>query len=254
MYILLTVRRFRLLALPFVVFAGGSCWAAAINNTPNLPVAAQGTAFIEQFGSGDAVFTVTNNTGVPLILDYALAIIVQTGGDADDLVQFGGVTADTEIGIGGIGTYAYHIINPNGNPFEPEDNGRDNVYFWVEFSDATGFGPNPTPVINVKGEGLFFFAGPMGPNAPPLEPAVYNALTGCANDPNPTVGNCAPAMALYPNSFSPPLNEFPATAEVRVFDVPEPAMFLPILGALSLLGAAGWRSRLAQRGRIWRAC
>src|SRR5581483_926070 len=158
--------RTRLLALLFVVCVGGSCWAAAINNTPNLPVTAQGTSFIERFGSGDAVFKVTNNTGVPLILDYALAIIVQTGGDADDLVQFGGVTADTEIGIGGMGTFAYHIINPNGNPFEPEDNGRDNVYFWVEFSDATGFSPNPTPVINVKGQGLFFFAGPIGPGAP----------------------------------------------------------------------------------------
>ncbi len=228
-----------LLSMFFLV--GASTWATPINNTANLSVAAEGTDFLEFFGSGNVTFTVTNNTGVPLILDYALAIIVQTGGDDDDLVNFGGVTADTQIAAprGSTGQFKYNIINPQGDPFEPEDNGKDNVYFWVEYSDSTGCTANPTPVINVRGRGVFDFPGPICPNAT-VDANVLAGLTACLNNPNPTAAACAPNMALYSNSFSPPLNQFPSVAPVTVTDVPEPATFFCGLCAFGLIGALFW--------------
>lgn len=227
------VARRVLCAMTLMMVIAWPTMAVPINNTPLLPITKiTNTTFLET-GTGSVSFTVKNNTGVPLILDYALAIIVPTNPDPDDLASFTGVTADTGIAVGGTDTFTYRLNDQHPDVTDP-DPGLNHVFFWVEFADATGCGPNPTPRITVNALGTFVFPAPSCTPTHVLDPAVLAALTACFNNPAPTVPGCQPTAALYTNirTFSPPApKQFPATANAVLTDIPEPA-------TLSLLGLA----------------
>ncbi len=226
--------------------------AIPINHTPKLPIISfTNTTFLET-DTGSVSFTVMNNVGVSLILDYALAIIVPVSGGLDDIANFTGVTANTEIAPGKPDTFTYGLNDPNGDVTDP-DPGKNLVFFWVEFADAKGCGPNPTPTITVNKLGTFVFPAPKCTPPHVLDPTVLAALTACFNNPAPTVAGCQPKGALYTmyadgkplKTYSPPLRigQFPAVATAHVTDMPEPAgISLLVTGVLGVFAAARRRS------------
>jgi len=223
----------RVFADPFIVTLPTSITAPSdvLEGTLNIPV----------------TVSVTNNTGLPLILDLAVAIINPLGPDFSDIIQFSGPNGGNglqgfpaTLAIGATGNFVYSVDAPN--PPLGTDFGVNNFSFWVEYSAIQGIANVPN--INLNGPGILIVGGQVSGI---LDPAVLATLGNCIAAPATCVG---PVNFLYPpslNGGNPAFGGFASTF-ITVHDVPEPStLALLTIGLLATAGSLAWRRN---RGKL----
>lgn len=195
-------------------------------------------------------FTITNNTGQNLILDFALATIDFGPPDPTDNIVFSGVNGDQGLSHAsliipkgtkkhpGKGIVRYSVYAP-GDPFEGRDFGIDPFNFWVEYSTIKP--PLNVPALIPARAALLDTVGATAGN---LDPAALATLENCVTNP---VGCTGPSAFLYPPSANPGFQTFGGHAliNVRIHDIPEPPA--PALIGSAILGLFATRAR--RRGR-----
>ncbi|MDL2355172.1 MAG: PEP-CTERM sorting domain-containing protein [Pseudomonadota bacterium] len=215
---------------------------------PCLEITASGPKNILEGDPGPVAvqFSVTNHTGIPLILDYALATIIHGRPDDDDFINFSGVNGDQGLagglgnqalllGIGATGTFNYSVYSPGDRDNEDNDFGIDPVTFSVEYSPFIGGSTNHNLLFNLWGVLLV-----NDTKTNPIDPVALAKLYSYFTLP-PGVQPVQPAIPtlLYANGIT----GGPAVSTVTVFDVPEPSS-LAIVG----LGLAGLLARRRKHG------
>lgn len=218
---------------------------------PCLQVTASGPKNILEGDPGPVAvqFSVTNNTGIPLILDYALATIIHGGPDDDDFINFSGINGDQGLAgglgnqalflrIGATGTFNYSVYSPGDRGDEDNDFGIDPVTFSVEYSPFIGGNTNNNLIANIFG---VLLVNPTLDNA--MDPLALATLNSYFTLP-PGVQPVQPAIPtlLYANGIT----GGPVDSTVNVFDVPEPSS-LSMIG-LGLAGLAGLLARRRKHG------
>lgn len=190
-------------------------------------------------------FTVKNNSGMNLILDYAFASIAHGGPDPTDLIHFSGLNGSGGLPgglgsvplflpIGGMGVFTYSVTSPPEIDDNPSDFGINPVTFSVEYSPGTLVG---VPVFIPGGNGALVFVA--NSNSGAINPAVLAQLLNFVNNPPGCAMNFQPPcqpdppLLLYANGIT----AGPVSTSVDVFDIPEPSTLL--LGATGLLGLLG---------------
>jgi hypothetical protein len=163
-------------------------------------------------------FHVINNTGLNLVLDYALAII-NGPPDLEDNVFFTSVTFPARIFIGGTGDFIYGLTSVPDNPFDPPDNGLNHISFYLETSPSDGTVPQFFTDVG-RGTFLHFLIGPGSTGQ--LVPQTLTDLNNCFNNPGAFPNPCPLGAneVLYTGGIRG--TPFPTVADVTVVDLPEP--------------------------------
>ncbi len=213
--------------------------------TTTLPVSISGpNSLVEPSFNIKYTISVRNNTGQPLILDMALALITPLGPDPDDTIFFSGPggangldSFPATLAIGATGKFVYSV--DASNPPGGTDFGVNNFEFWVEYSKLMGVANVPT--TNLSGPALLLIQGQA---SAVVDPAALTTLENCFLMPTTCNG---PTAFLYPPSLNGGNPAYGGFGEkfVTVRDIPEPSALLLLGGAV--LGLAGYR-RLRRDG------
>ena len=167
-------------------------------------------------------FHVVNNSGINLVLDYALAII-NGPPDIEDNIFFTSVTFPSRISINGSGDFVYGLTSVPDTPLDPPDNGLNHISFYLEMSQSDGTTPQ---IFSNMGTGTFFhfLLGPGSTGT--LVSQTLTDLINCSANPGPFPNPCplGPNELLYTNGIRG--TPFPTVADVTVTDLPEPGAAL----------------------------
>ena len=202
-------------------------------------------------------FTVTNNTGNTLLLDYALAIITPLGPDPSDTVTFAGANGSN--GLAGAPLYipkgesrdfTYNLSTPH-DPPDGKDFGINRLDFFVEMHTYTGSLtslPNPNNISSVNNFVQFVDQNTTSFSEDPaalatvksFNPLPFGTTLFTNTDPNslPTDGVYVASTISFPGDPNPFFDKSP---RIRVGDVPEPSG-LVLLGTSALV-AIGYMGR-----------
>jgi hypothetical protein len=212
---------------------------------------------LEGSGPFQMTFTVFNNTGSTLLLDYALAVITPLGPDPDDIASFAGAggsnglaSANLYMLAGKTASFTYNVFTPN--PPDGNDFGVNRFDFYSEFQTYTGPVSSLPPQNNISSANNFvaFVAQNStqfneDPNAFAMLSAFAPLAYGQTLFTNVTPG-ANPTEGIYVASSISMLgdpNPFDKSPRIFVYDqgfgVPEPASIVMLgTAVLVLLGCS----------------
>jgi hypothetical protein len=217
------------------------------NTAGQLCVSPSSASMWEGTGGVSLPFTVTNNTGVTLILDYAMWTVKAGPPDTSDRAFFSSLAgAPTYLYNGQTGVFDFILYSPGDPTCTPTDCdfGVNPVTFSVEMSPGVPGTLPPTPIISSANNPVVWvtFVSPWSGN---WNGAAFNDLLN-GQDPQLDPNLQPPASdLLYSNGIlglSTVDGSTHAVGSVTVYDAPEPSSALMLGTALALLGCV-WRRR-----------